>query len=246
MRVQGQCGIDLLRRFKMLQRPGAIVLQAQNNGKISMEFGGLSYCHGPVEIVLLLAWRGRKEEATRAADEVIHAAVARGQGELDTFAHYALAVLYLGLGRYEAALAAAKDVYNNDSPYFGTHVLPDLVEAGTRPLKRRRESVGAAWLFGRDDELRLSAAPVGGDNQPPRDPIGGRGAKVSAYEVDAEVERGGLARGGEHVSFVDVENVRAHLDARVAPCEVIGVHPVRGRNAAVQQPGRSQHEGAGA
>ena len=121
-----------------------------------------------------------------------------------------------------------------------------LVEAGPRPLERGREPVGAARLGGRGDELRLPAAAVGGHDQSPRDPVGGRGAEVATHEVDAEVERRRLARRGEHVALVDVEHVGAHVDLRVAAGQVVGVHPVRGRDAAVEQPGRRQHEGAGA
>jgi DNA-binding CsgD family transcriptional regulator len=47
-------------------------------------------------------------------------------------ARCALIVLELGLGRYEAALTWALDVYRDDPPGLGTHVLPDLVEAATR------------------------------------------------------------------------------------------------------------------
>jgi DNA-binding CsgD family transcriptional regulator len=47
-------------------------------------------------------------------------------------ARCALTVLELGLGRYESALTWALDVYRDDPPGLGTHVLPDLVEAATR------------------------------------------------------------------------------------------------------------------
>jgi DNA-binding CsgD family transcriptional regulator len=43
-----------------------------------------------------------------------------------------LAVLELGLGRYDAALASALTVYGDDPPDAGTRILPDLVEAAVR------------------------------------------------------------------------------------------------------------------
>ena len=41
-------------------------------------------------------------------------------------------MLELGLGNYQAALQCALGVYENDAPYFGAQVLPNLVEAATR------------------------------------------------------------------------------------------------------------------
>ena len=121
-----------------------------------------------------------------------------------------------------------------------------LVEACSCPLERGCEPVGVARLGRRGDELRLPAAAVGRHDQSPRDPVGGRGAEVTAYEVDAEVEGRRLAGRGEHVPLVDVEHVGSYVDLRVAAGQVVGVHPVRGRGATVEQPGRRQHEGAGA
>ena len=121
-----------------------------------------------------------------------------------------------------------------------------LVEAGASPLERGCEPVRVARLSRRSDELRLPAAAVGRDHQPPGDCVGGRGAEVTAYEMEAQVERRRLAGRGEHVALVDVEDVGAHVDLRVAAGQVVGVHPVRGRDPAVEQAGRGQHEGAGA
>ena len=121
-----------------------------------------------------------------------------------------------------------------------------LIEAGLRPAQRRREPVGAARLGGRDDELRLAAAAVGGHDQLPRDPVGGGCAEVATHDVDAQVERRRLARRGEHVALVDVEHVGPHVDPRVAARQGVGVHPVRRRDPAVEQPGRREQEGTGA
>ena len=43
-----------------------------------------------------------------------------------------LAVLELGLGNYQAALQCAVGVYDDDAPFMGTYVLPELVEAAAR------------------------------------------------------------------------------------------------------------------
>ena len=70
------------------------------------------------------------------------------------------------------------------------------------------------------------------------------GPEVTAYEVEAQVDRRRLAGRGEHVALVDVEDVGAHVDLRVAAGQVVGVHPVRGRGPAVEQACRGQQEGA--
>ena len=121
-----------------------------------------------------------------------------------------------------------------------------LVEAGSRPLERRREPIGVARLGRWGDELHLPAAAVGGHDQSPRDPVAGGGTEVTAHEVDAEIEGRRLAGRGEHVALVDVEHVGAHVDLRIAAGQLVGMHPVRGRDASVEEPGRRQHERTGA
>ena len=49
-----------------------------------------------------------------------------------TFADHARAVLYNGLGRYEAALAPAQEAANRDELLVSVWSLPELVEAATR------------------------------------------------------------------------------------------------------------------
>ena len=85
--------------------------------------------------VMILAWAGREEDARAEADTVIRTSTERGQtGVLVTYAEYALGVLELSLGNYEAALTHALRSHAEDSfSYFlSTVALPDLVEAGAR------------------------------------------------------------------------------------------------------------------
>jgi len=86
--------------------------------------------------LLVLAWRGQEAEVRSAAEDQVRDCVERGHGVGVTMAHYALAILELGLGRYEAALTCALNVYQDDPPDLGTHVLPDLVEAAARSGNR--------------------------------------------------------------------------------------------------------------
>ena len=86
---------------------------------------------GTVEL-FELAWRGHETDTRRVAAAVAREAIDAGHGAQSIFAQYCLAVLELGLGNYQAALQSALSVYEDDAPFLGTHVLPDLVEAAAR------------------------------------------------------------------------------------------------------------------
>ena len=79
-----------------------------------------------------LAWRGRETDARRVAAAVAREVIDTGRGSQDIWVQYCLAVLELGLGNYQAALQCSLAVYEDDGPHFGTHVLPDMVEAAAR------------------------------------------------------------------------------------------------------------------
>ena len=79
-----------------------------------------------------LAWRGCEADARRVAAAVVREASDAGRGAQGLWIQYCLAVLELGLGNYQAALQCALGVFQNDAPYFGAQVLPDLVEAAAR------------------------------------------------------------------------------------------------------------------
>jgi DNA-binding CsgD family transcriptional regulator len=81
----------------------------------------------------LAGFRGIEAEATVLFDEIVPAAIAReGEGVLLTFSEHAQAVLYNGLGRYEAALAPAKSATERDELLVSVWSLPELVEASIR------------------------------------------------------------------------------------------------------------------
>jgi len=106
---------------------------------------------------LLSAWRGEAERTRAGADGLIREATARGQGKVVDCAQSALVVLELGLGEYEAALAAALTVYEEDSPLLGTRVLPDLVEAA---LRCERPDVATAALARLSQRAHMSGSDV--------------------------------------------------------------------------------------
>jgi DNA-binding CsgD family transcriptional regulator len=82
--------------------------------------------------LLALAGRGAEAVTRSAVAEHLRRAGEYGAGSGVATGRHALAILDLGLGRYEAALASALTVYADDPPDTGTHILPDLVEAAVR------------------------------------------------------------------------------------------------------------------
>ena len=80
----------------------------------------------------LAGFRGIEAEAVAVFDATEPAAIARGEGVVLTFSEHARAVLYNGLGRYEAALGPAQSASGRDELLVSVWSLPELVEAATR------------------------------------------------------------------------------------------------------------------
>ena len=83
--------------------------------------------------LLLTGLRGSQAEIVPLIDATINAAEAEGQGIAVTYARWAAAILYNGLGRYEQAREAARQAAGDPSGFFvSTWALPELVEAAAR------------------------------------------------------------------------------------------------------------------
>jgi DNA-binding CsgD family transcriptional regulator len=110
--------------------------------------------------LLLAAWRGQEAPAARLISTDIRDANARGEGRAIGLAEYASAVLNNGLGRYEAALAAARRACEHDDLGFFAWALVELVEAAARSdahdtattalqrLEERTRVAGTDWALG--------------------------------------------------------------------------------------------------
>jgi DNA-binding CsgD family transcriptional regulator/tetratricopeptide (TPR) repeat protein len=111
----------------------------------------------PYTLLRLRALQGREAEATAVIATAVEHAAARGQGMAAAWAHWAAAVLYNGLARYQEAASAARQAISDavhPHPYMWT--LPELVEAAAR---------GGDTELARDALERLSATtqPAGND-----------------------------------------------------------------------------------
>ena len=82
--------------------------------------------------VSLLAWRGDEAEARASAAAQIAEALKHEQFGTANFVRCALLPLDLGLRRYQPALDNALPVYEDDPPFLGSWVLPNLIEAAVR------------------------------------------------------------------------------------------------------------------
>jgi DNA-binding CsgD family transcriptional regulator/tetratricopeptide (TPR) repeat protein len=109
---------------------------------------------------LILAWRGIEAEFVEEGRLVVESATGRGEGRAIGGGSYFSAVLNNGLGRYEAALASARQGCEyEDLGLFG-FLLVELVEAGARSgahedaatalraLEERTAAAGTEWALG--------------------------------------------------------------------------------------------------
>jgi len=91
----------------------------------------------PIGRLWLAGYRGNEKEAMVLFETAEPVAIARGgEGIVLTFAEHARAVLYNGLGRYEAALPQARSARSRDEIMVSVWSLPELVESAIRSSQR--------------------------------------------------------------------------------------------------------------
>jgi DNA-binding CsgD family transcriptional regulator len=127
----------------------------------------------PYGAIWLAALRGREVEAAELLEATANDAVARGEGHALYQAGLAKAVLYNGLGRYEAALAAIRQADDRFDGMDSATAAAELVEAAarcgerelaTRALARVAQTARASateWALGM--EARSAALLCDGD-----------------------------------------------------------------------------------
>jgi DNA-binding CsgD family transcriptional regulator len=110
--------------------------------------------------LVLMAWRGQAAPALHVIETSIQEAAARGEGRAIGLAHYATALLYNGLARYQDALAAAQRACAHEDLGFFGWALVELVEAAARSdarqvasdalcrLGERTRASGTEWALG--------------------------------------------------------------------------------------------------
>jgi DNA-binding CsgD family transcriptional regulator len=116
--------------------------------------------------LVLAAWRGQEAQAVELIEASREDATRRGEGRAVSLAEYATAVLYNGLGRYQAALAAAQRACEHDDLGLFAWALIELVEAAARnrepelaadaleQLSERTGLSGTDWALGIESRSR--------------------------------------------------------------------------------------------
>jgi DNA-binding CsgD family transcriptional regulator len=124
--------------------------------------------------LMLAAWRGEETRALELINAGVKDATARGEGRALGLAGYATAVLYNGLGGYDAALAGARRACEHEDLGLFGWSLAELVEAGARggaageastalrQLSERTSAAGSQWALGIEARSRalLSGGPA--------------------------------------------------------------------------------------
>jgi DNA-binding CsgD family transcriptional regulator len=123
--------------------------------------------------MVLAAFRGSQAEAVPLIEATLEQAAAAGQGAAVTWAHWVAAILHNGLGRYQEALAAARQAAGHRLVHISMWALPELVEAAARTgntglagdavdqLSEWTQAGGTDW--GRGIEARSRALLSDGD-----------------------------------------------------------------------------------
>ena len=108
----------------------------------------------------LAGYRGIEADAVVLFETTETAAISRGEGIVLTFSEHAQAVLYNGLGRYDAAAGPAANAGRLDDLFASVWSLPELVEAAARcgqrdiasaameRLAERTHAAGTEWALG--------------------------------------------------------------------------------------------------
>ena len=144
----------------------------------------------------LAGLRGNEAVVVDLLQGAIPAAIARGsEGVVLTFSEYAQAVLYNGLGRYEAALAPAQSAGARDELLLSVLALPELVEAARRcnqadvadaaleNLSERTRAAGTEWALGIEARSRALLRDGAAADQLYREAIDRLGRTRTAFEL---------------------------------------------------------------
>ncbi|HEY6761491.1 MAG TPA: AAA family ATPase [Baekduia sp.] len=158
--VHLQFALSFLARSHMLAGDlTAAALTIDQAGLIAGATGNAALVNAPM---ILAAWRGDEARASALIEASSEEAATRGW----TSNNYARAVLYNGLGRYDAARDAAWEAFRPDPIGYGSFLVGELAEAAARtgeqaPLESAREWLAersgvldSAWMLGIEARVR--------------------------------------------------------------------------------------------
>jgi len=146
--------------------------------------------------MILAAWRGDQTHAS----ELIEASSEEAARRRWASNNYARAVLYNGLGRYDAARDAAWELFQPDPIGYGSWLLPELAEAASRTGDRALLEFTLEWLSERTGVISSGWAS-------------GIEARVRALLSEGEAAESQYRQSIEHLSGtrLRLELARTHL-----------------------------------
>jgi DNA-binding CsgD family transcriptional regulator len=157
----------------------------------------------PATAVILAAYRGREEPALELNDALLRDAEAHGLGWLHAVAGYSRALLYNGLGQYQAAMQAGLEAARYEDLAVVQWSLAELVEAAARAgdasvaaqardrLAARTRVVDTSWARGAQAIADALAGPAGQAEEHYRTAI----AEYSATRLGMQTARSRLLYG---------------------------------------------------
>jgi len=148
----------------------------------------------------LAAWRGQEALTAELIEREEGEAHAHGIGRIGHFATYSAAVLYNGIGRYDAAYDADRRAFEQDHLGYTPFVVPEVAEAASRMGDVALLESAARWMA-----ERTSVTPTGWAL--------GMEARVRALASEGDVADGAYRESIEHLARtrVRVELGRARL-----------------------------------
>ena len=194
--VQLQLAIRIRGLFHVLAGELAAVEQLIDEDRLIAEATG----NPPAHITLLLAaWQGREHEAAELIEATVQMATRLGLGALINSAAFASAVLYNGLGRYDAARDAAWRAFEGDGMGLGL-VVAELAEAAARTGDAELIQAALEW---QSERTRVT----------PTEWALGIEARISALLSDGEAADGFYQESVERLgrTRVRAELARSHL-----------------------------------
>jgi DNA-binding CsgD family transcriptional regulator len=131
----------------------------------------------PYAPVALAAYRGREPDGSRLFDSSAQDFVARGEGMGLTLTQWARAMVHNGLARYEVALEAAEQAFEDPRElWFCTWTMVELIEAAARSGRHQRaadvleqltettRASGTPWALGLEARARALVDEEGAEN----------------------------------------------------------------------------------
>jgi DNA-binding CsgD family transcriptional regulator len=149
------------------------------------------------------AWRGDEALTTELIERERGEASQRGIGRMGHFAAYSAAVLYNGIGRYDAALDVVRQAFESDHLGYTPFVVPEVAEAASRTgdeallraayerMSERTSVTPTDWALGMESRVRALASEGDTAERAHRESI----ERLARTRVRVELARGRLLHG---------------------------------------------------